>query len=816
LSKLVAVAAPLLVLAGPVAWWARPDPPATLSPAAANMERAVEGDPDVLLLGASKVYTDLDKDAIAQGLGLPKSEVVPLNVSGTTAPVWYAILKNRVYDTGKKPKLAIVYSTFDWALAAQPSGEAERAVLLAQMGNDEDVLRRKALGEGPGGATWERVRRRRTEAHGGLMSFLRNFAVGATLAEPGEAGVTAAGEAMATPALEGLFGMQAGLDLTQTHGAIPIVEQARVTEKVASSLEDTLLPDFLAIAAEHGTRIVFVHAPVRMSLEPGYLVEPGLHRAAVQAINDAGQGYMDLRELRLGDAAFGDGAHLNKVGRTSLTEALIERLRAMDAMGSGPMKPAALPVVTTPPVVTRTGSPPELTEVKPLRGPKACGWEAPIPELRPLNDFSLQSAGFGMVSPLLLLEDGKPLEAHAPREKFDDACAGAFLHQEKAVKFSPTGDSPDVVPTRSYRFSLSEDLPLRTSAGFEAWWVYPGTTVTLSFEEPTSGPGVVVDALAFAGGKGSPTAWIDSAPPSPFGGEAQHRSIVLPPPRAGAPWSLSIASPADGPYLLLRRVVHGPTDSPAYTIGAPGSNSVAVITADAKYAGPPPALPPLAAPAADGETTSTFALDPATVPDTEVLWKLASVAGCSPVRLSEDGKPLAAPTVRPKDVPAAAGRYAQSGTTLTVTGSDQTAPHANGRAYAATLDETRRCRGLRWLYPGDSLTLTVKPSLLGPLLSDATRLELGGAAVAEATPAIGRLRVSSGGTTYLDTTFSLQDLAATPPSWTIDPPLPRGPDPVIIDVSIPPDAPFTLLTSLALTEPGLLPTAAPVTAEAAP
>lgn len=815
-AKLLAVVAPIAVLAGPLAYWGRPDPPAEVSPAAQAMERTVANDPDVILLGASKVYTDLDKELIAKGLSLPKDEVAALNVSGTMAPVWYAILKNRVYGTEKKPKLVVVYSTFDWTLAARPAGEAERAVLAAQMGPDEPVLRAKALGEGPGGATWERVRRRRTEAHGELMQLIRNAAVGVILAESGEEGPVAAGEALALPALESLFGMTAGLDLSHTRGAIPIVERGREAAKVSSDIDDTLLPDFLALAAENGTRIVFVHAPVRPSAEVSYQVEPTLHRAAVQAINDAGAGYLDLRELRLGDAAFGDAAHLNRVGRTTLTEALVARLGEIGAMGAGAMKAAPLPVVTKPPTLTRTGTPPGLPEVKPVRGPKACRWEAPVPELRPINDFALLVAGVGMVSPLVVLEDGAPLQPHAPREKFDDSCAGAFLHQERAVKFSPTGTDPEIVPTRTYTFALSDEAPMRTAAGFEAWWVYPGTTLSLAFDEATSGPGVVVDAVAFGDGKGAPTARVDGGAAVPLAGAGLHRSAVLPTP-AGAAWTLDVASPADGPWVLLRRVVHGPADAPRFVVGAPGPSSVGVLASDATYSPEPHALPPLGAPTAAGDTTSTFALDPATVPNTETLWGLASVAGCSPVRLSEDGTPLAAPTVRPKDVDKGPGRYAQGGTTLTVIGSDGTAPHINGRAYAASLDATRKCRGLRWLYPGDTATITVKPNLLAPLLADATRLELGGAAVsAEPTEALGTLRVRTGGTTHLETTFRLADLASTPPAWTFNPPLPRGPDPVVFELSIPADAPFTLVTSLALSEPGALPTAPAAAAEATP
>ncbi|MDP2304677.1 MAG: hypothetical protein Q8P18_01450 [Pseudomonadota bacterium] len=837
----LAILLPLATLAIPLAWWARPDPEASLAPVAAGMEKSLANDPEVVLLGASKVYTDLDQAALAGALASSPDEVKPLNLSGTTAPVWYAVLKNRVYGTGKKPKLILVYSTFDWALAARPSGETERAVLLAQMGSDEEVLRRKSLGAGAGGAMWDRVRRRRTESHAAMMGLVRDAAVGFTLATPGAApageGRVAAGAALAAPALDALFGMEAGLDLSAANRAIPIVEEARKQAAASTRLEDTLLPDFLEMAAAHDAKIVFIHAPVRLSSEFGFQVEPQLMRDAVQAINDAGAGYVDLRELRLGDAAFGDAAHLNRVGRDTLTRALIERLLAMGVGGDGPIAAARLPVVTTPPRVARVGTPPVFPAVVPKRGPRACGWEAPIPELRPINDFALQAAGLGMVSPLVLLEDGVPMKAHATRDEFDDACTGAFLHQERGAKFSPTGSDPAAASARTYTFALSPDAPMRTEQGFEAWWVYPGTSLTFDFdaaEEPAADRRIVVDAVVFGAGTGAATARVGDGPEVPLAGVGLHRTATLVSPTpAGSPpsgpWRLTISAPADGGWVLLRRVVYGTAEDPRFVVGAPGGSSVGIVTADVAYAAPPQPLGPLgvATPGAGG--TATYDLGAMGVPDTRALWQLASVSGCSPVRVLEDGTPLPSPVVRAEEVTKGPGRFAQVGTLLTVTGSDATAPGANGRAYTARLDESRRCRGLRWLYPGDTATFTVKPASLSPLLADATRVEIGGAAIvaSNAPPAAtvgasmgsvgatggtepgsgpqGTLRIHVGDTVYLDARFPLADLATTPPAWTIDPPLPRGTEPIVLELAIPPDAPYTLFTSLALSEPGVIP-----------
>ncbi len=827
LAVALAVLLPVAMLGVPLGWWARPDPPAALSPTAIRLEKSLGTDPEVIVLGASKVGTDLDVAVIAEAFASSRQELAPLNLSGTTAPVWYAILKNRVYGLDKKPKLILVYSTFDWALATRPTSEAERAVLLGQMGDEEEVLQRKVLGAGSGGATWDRVRRRRTEAHTRLLAFVRDAAVGVTLAPKGEADVVTAGSAMAAPALDALFGMEAGLDLSAAHRAIPIVEETRAKTTVSTThLEDTLLPDFLAMAREHDAQIVFVHAPVRASLEVSFQVEPALLRDAVQAINDAGAGYVDLRELRLSDAAFGDTVHLNRVGRDALTGALVERLREMGVGGEGPLTPARLPVVSIPPTVTRVGSPPVLPPVAPRRGPRACGWEAPIPDLRALNDFALQTAGLGMTSPLLLLEDGVALAPHATRAEFDDACKGAFLHQDRVVKFSPTGPDAESVGTHAYTFALSDDVPIRTEQGFEAWWVYPGTSLTIAFAEGYVAPGafgIVVDAVVFGEGAGAPVVRVDDGPEAPLLGQGLHRSAILAPAAPSGPWRMTVSAPPDGGWVLLRRVAYGSADDLRFVVGTPGETSVGILGANGTYAAAPAPLAPLGAPTPAEDGYAAFDISGLGVPDTKALYELASVRGCSPVRVLEDGASTLTAVPRVVDLPGAPGRYTHEGSTLTIMGTDGAAPGANGRAYTAVLDDTRRCRGLRWLYPGDSLTLTVEPNLLARLLADPTRVELGGAAAAEpvaadatagaaATEEEGTIRIRVGDTVYLDERFPLAALASTPPAWTLDRPLPRGPAPITVELAIPPSAPYTLVTSLELSEPGDLPSVAPAPA----
>ncbi len=818
-AAVLSVLLPLAVLAAPLARWMRADAPAAKSDVAARLERAVAKDPDVVVLGASKVGTDLDLALLARELGLPTEQVAGANLSGTTAPVWYAVLDNRVYGSGQTPKLVVVYSTFDWTLATAPSGETERAVLAGQLDGDDPVLQAKVLGGDGGNVALERLRKHRTEDHTALMGWVRDASVGTLLATPtADEAAAAAGAKLAAPALERLFGLGAGLEVSQVARAIPIVEAERATAAMtATRVEDTLVPDFIDLAAAHGTKIVFVSAPVRRDAEIDVDYAPGTARAVVELLNARGAGYADLRDLRLPDSAFGDATHLNKVGREALTRALVTRIKAMGAMGDGPLAAAKLPVVQAAPVATRTGTPPPLPTLTPKRGGNTCDWEAVVPGLNAISDSELDRAGLGMVSPLQVREDGKPLASNATRDDFAFRCGGASQHQGGVVKFSPTDGPAEVAASRAYALALRDDVPVHNARGHEGWWVYPGTSLTLSFadgwtsDEADPGFGVSVEAIALAAPEGAPmpTLRVDGAGPAShtpvaLSGEGMHRAgaVRLTPPKGA--WSIAVDAPADGGWILLRRVRIGNAADTRAIVGEDGPTAIAALAAGATYAAAPPELPAKTTFTAHEGAVAKADIATLGVPNTDALWKVGSVAGCSPIRLSEDGALMPNAVVRAQDVVAKGkGAYAQVGDTLFAIGADGTSPAENGRAYTVALEPTRACRGLRWLYPGDTATIKLPPMLLARLLGGIDTLEIGGAAVvAEGTSPEARVVVKVGDEVRLDGTFALATLAQTPPRWSFDPPLPRGPLPITVELSLPSTAPYMLVSSVALSEPG--------------
>ena len=96
-----------------------------------------------------------------------------------------------------------------------------------------------------------------------------------------------------------------------------------------------------------------------------------------------------------------------------------------------------------------------------------------------LSDKRLDEAGMGKSSPVMLFRDGKPLEPHAQPQAYEKACKGAYQHMPKFLFFSPEGSAEDV--SGNWSLGLSDDLPMkRGTDGRDVFWVYPGTTMTVT------------------------------------------------------------------------------------------------------------------------------------------------------------------------------------------------------------------------------------------------------------------------------------------------------------------------------------------------
>lgn len=267
----------------------------------------------------------------------------------------------------------------------------------------------------------------------------------------------------------------------------------------------------------------------------------------------------------------------------------VDEMRAlMEAMGKLPSGPAAaggqvaesdlgssLDVK-----VTRDGTAPTFP---PLPAPERrdstpCGYRFYIPWLETISDHDLEQSGAGRASPVELRQDGKALAPHVGPVGFERGCKFAFRHQPKYLFFSPQGDDANV--DGAWEMRLSDELPLARADDSDAYWVYPGTTLTFTVdkgwnadlwgqlkvqldarlmyvgtpEEPAPRPGAQA-TVAFLGVEesgGDPRLGFESTPEPP-----------------DAAWTIDVTSPSDGPYVLIETLVLGNADHALVVVAPP-------------------------------------------------------------------------------------------------------------------------------------------------------------------------------------------------------------------------------------------------------
>jgi hypothetical protein len=322
-------------------------PALAASPAADMIDRTLaRSGADVVLVGNSKVSTDLDWDALRGAF--PGTRMAPANVFGTTAPVWYAVLKNRVYAQGYAPKRVVFYGPLASLLVVDLPSEVGRAVLAAQLGPDEPLVSAKVFG-----GQWDETVRER----------LRRMLLPVCDAER-----------------------------TREHDGGPGTTSPPITDPPPS---EGFLPAMLDLARS-AERIV-VRAPLGPRRRADDEVPADRARAALDVVASAGAAWADLSALHFPDTAFGDGIHMNRAGRRRLTTAMIDVLRAPPGPPAPPPASRLLRVV---------GGDVEVAAAD--GGAPGAGCARMFPAM-PVGDAAVRAAGFGGVSPLVVSEGGSLL-----------------------------------------------------------------------------------------------------------------------------------------------------------------------------------------------------------------------------------------------------------------------------------------------------------------------------------------------------------------------------------------------------------------------
>lgn len=230
--------------------------------------------------------------------------------------------------------------------------------------------------------------------------------------------------------------------------------------------------------------------------------------------------------------------------------------------------------------VTRQGQLPELPELgEPERRSETdCGWRFSAPWLEPVSDLALEKSGSGKASPILLHQDGARLSPHAMPPRFERSCSGAFRVQPKYIFFSPW--SPDAVDG-PWALSVDEAIPVpRAGDGRGMYWIYPGTSLTFAFEgawDPAWGDfGLVFDARLLPVGTAEQPRLRPAGMASVTAlgqtreGNDNRLGLELDTPPGEAAWELVVATPEDGPWVLIETLFIG-NDDRSLVVTAEGS-----------------------------------------------------------------------------------------------------------------------------------------------------------------------------------------------------------------------------------------------------
>ncbi len=144
---------------------------------------------------------------------------------------------------------------------------------------------------------------------------------------------------------------------------------------------------------------------------------------------------------------------------------------------------------------------------------------------------------------------------------------------------------------------------------------------------------------------------------------------------------------------------------------------------------------------------------------------------CSPIRVTEDGRPLPLANVSCRDVYRMQGGRSCHGPErilfTTVDGSD---PTRNGRKYDLALDPARACDGAAWLYPKDAFTVAFPADALATFDEPARWLRFGARYLSYRAADL-RVRLLVDGSPALDVQVGAKDLVDGGRTWPLEPPI---------------------------------------------
>lgn len=293
---------------------------------AAERARLTEARPELLLIGNSLVRQDLDEERLAATL---HRRVSKLTADGSQSAWWYLALEN-VAAAAEPPPRVVAIGFQDLALtvpAAATEGTAGEDVRDLMEG-EEATLRRYSLEPALGAVPLflhdhVRLVARRVAVREALERDLRDRVVPMLLRRPLGSGTVAYGISLANQRMDRELLAAYQIEATNPDAKAPEFERA---------LEESLLPEMVAIAHARGLQLVFLRMP-RLSDARGKPEHADLTRYVADLAAWLAEREVVLIDLTrvepLTPADFSAGDHLTPAGAVRVTDRLAERLAGL-------------------------------------------------------------------------------------------------------------------------------------------------------------------------------------------------------------------------------------------------------------------------------------------------------------------------------------------------------------------------------------------------------------------------------------------------------------------------------------------------------
>jgi len=767
----------------------------TLSQRAIEIDENMAMSPDVVILGNSVARTSMELDGI---LRLTDGNTVAMaHIKNSRQPAWYAVLDNRVFSAGHRPKLIVIVDQLLNLLDPNPATDAAVQALMGQMDANDALILKKTFGEDSESSSLKRLQRGRAGARSWVVDGLKWYSIGLLWAPEGEDPLPVRGAAHADAELDKVFGedgMQVDFDLYAR--VMPVVELMPEEElpdpdaqAPVAGPRDGYLPDLIKLAHEHDAKFVIIRAPTAPSNAWQNNTAVAVQTDLITMLNELGAGYYDLSGLPLTEKDFADPVHFSNTGREKMTQAVTDALHDLGAFNDGPLVRAEVPARLH--SAKRHGTPEgPFSTGQVLEQRRAhCESFAMAPDWWFLSTPIIADAGAHLFSPMMLLQDGVPLTSVT---RVNTQCEGSAYHGGRGFTFSHTGD--EALVRSDFTIGHNPDFPAVSDMGINTYWLYPGTT----------GEFVVGAPEGFTSGEVEIEVWLDlfgdiNAPPSlsvdqvPAEFEAvsglARSSVTID--TDDREWTVLIESLPHQAYAAIRTISVTTKDTKSYLIGAPaleagsplrmfGGQSRAIFNVHGDDV-------PLAydlEPTFDLDNFGHFDIRSARFLGPWQLYKQHGLARCSPLRVLKNGEaylpevPIAC-SQQPKDKP---GVCVDTWNLRFPAGENP-----DLETWRLVLDHGRECGNIRWMYPGDTLSAT-NTKIRQRIGAD--RLSLSGVPVGPGEEALIRVVLWANGEAFIDDLVPMHSFLAGDVVWDLKRRIPPNTNVIELELSSTSDGAF--------------------------